>query len=157
MEGLLLYLDKAEKMQYSSVLTILTLMLEVQSLENRQTVFDIERKQSLLARELSKYRFVPYLSPTGAGAWTMEWQVVRVGRQSSSRIETIALQLILSYATAGDLNRFRKCSDCSRWMYAKFRHQVFCSTKCQQRNYGKSEEWKLHRRNYMRKYRRDTM
>jgi len=158
-DGLLGYLDKAEKRRYSSVITILTLMLEMQSQEKRQTALDIEQKKLLLYRELNKYRFIPDLSPLTAGRrWILEWHVTRAGRRHAfSRSETNSLQLILSYATAGQLHRFRKCSNCSRWLYARFRHQVFCSTKCQQQQYGKSEKWKLHRRNYMRKYRRDTM
>jgi len=156
MGGLLLYLERAEKMRHSSVITILTLMQDIQSAGSRATASEIDEKLLLLARELSKYRFIPDYSPE-IGRWRLEWRVRKVGRRVSSRSETNALQFILHFATAGELDRFRKCSECSRWIYAKFSHQQFCSTKCQQKKYGKSEKWKLHRRDYMRQYRRDTM
>jgi hypothetical protein len=52
----------------------------------------------------------------------------------------------------GELTRLRRCSQCQKWLFARFRHQTFCSTKCQQKNYTQSDAWKAHRRAYMRRY-----
>ena len=61
-----------------------------------------------------------------------------------------ALQVILKLTQIGDLTRLRHCAQCQKWLYARFRHQVFCSTACQQKNYTKCEQFKAHRRRYMR-------
>jgi hypothetical protein len=53
----------------------------------------------------------------------------------------------------GDVGRIRRCSKCSKWFYARFRHKKFCSANCQQSHYRSSEEWKAHRRRWMRRYR----
>ena len=51
------------------------------------------------------------------------------------------------------LDRVRQCLRCSKWFYARVRHQRNCSTVCQQSYYRSAEEWKAHRREYMRRYR----
>ena len=61
--------------------------------------------------------------------------------------------LITHLAEQGLLDRVRQCGKCRTWFYARFRHQQFCSTKCQTSHYKGSEEWKAHRREWMRNYR----
>lgn len=153
MHGFLGYLDEAERKQQNGAIKILQLLLELQPTKKNEKAVDVARKRDLLDDELSKYRFVPDLYPRPGGGWTIEWQILVRGKARLQNMDNAALQMILRFATGGELNRLRKCSLCSHWMYAKFRHQVFCSTKCQQRHYGQSEKWKLHRSEYMRKYR----
>jgi hypothetical protein len=153
MDGFLGYLDKAEKRRQNGAIKILQLLLELQPTKKSEKAVDVARKKDLLDDELSKYQFVPDLSPRPAGGWTIEWQILIRGKAKSQSIDNSALQMILRFATGGQLNRLRKCSLCSHWMYAKFRHQMFCSTKCQQRHYAQSEKWKLYRSKYMREYR----
>jgi hypothetical protein len=113
---------------------------------------DPAHKEFLLYRELSRYRFVPRPELRRRG-WVMNWQITRRTKQAWSDIEGIALEMILEFAIAKRLNRLRKCSNCSEWIFAKFRHQMYCSTKCQQKHYGQSEESKRYRREYMKRYR----
>jgi hypothetical protein len=155
MSGLFAYLDRAEKKQGHRVIKILNLMLELQPTKKYEKVVDGVHKKLLLDRELSKFRFCPDLYPIGRDRWTLGWRILSRGSNPLTRFDTAALQLILQLAAAGKLNRLRKCSECSQWMYAKFRHQVFCSTACQQRHYRHSDKWKQNRREYMRKYRSD--
>ena len=68
----------------------------------------------------------------------------------------MAVEVILDIAKVGYLGRLRRCLQCRKWLYARFRHQNFCSVKCQQKQYTGSEEWKAHRRAYMREYYRRT-
>jgi hypothetical protein len=55
------------------------------------------------------------------------------------------------------LDRVRRCSKCRIWFFARFRHQRYCTTRCQQSAYKTSEEWKDRRRKYMREYRRTQL
>ncbi len=154
MEGLLGYLDGAEKAKDNGIIAILRLMQELQSPGKSDSAPTIAHKKSLLDSRLSKYRFVPDLLPRRHGrGWTREWHVLPVGRKGLSRFEASVLEMVLRYALAGTVTRLRKCVDCSRWYYAKVQHQTFCSPACQQRHYRHSEKGKLNKRLYMRKYR----
>lgn len=127
--------------------------------EKYKLQLEIEKRKSVLNRELARYRFLPFVSPHWGGRWLLIWQIqsrvpkkVKLHRGVMELHDGTALQMILDLARAGYLNRLRRCSACRRWLYAKFRHQNFCSTKCQQKHYTQSEEWKAHRREYMRRY-----
>jgi hypothetical protein len=50
--------------------------------------------------------------------------------------------------------RIRRCKNCTRWFFARFRHQSYCQEKCQREHFRSSEEWKEKRRVYMRRYMR---
>ena len=62
---------------------------------------------------------------------------------------------IIRLGEQGLLDRIRQChwSECRKWFYARFAHQHFCSTDCQQDAFYKTEHWKRHRREYMRRLR----
>ena len=127
--------------------------------EKYKLQLEIEKRISVLNRELARHRFLPFAFPHWGGRWLLIWQIqsrarkkVRLHRGVMELDDGRALQMILDLARAGYLNRLRRCSHCRRWLYAKFRHQHFCSTKCQQKHYTQSEEWKAHRREYMRHY-----
>lgn len=127
--------------------------------EKYKLQLEIEKRKSVLNRELARYRFLPFASPHWEGRWLLIWQIQLRERKKRKPHRGVmelddgtALQMILDLARAGYLNRLRRCSHCRRWLYAKFRHQNFCSTKCQQKHYTQSEEWKAHRREYMRRY-----
>jgi hypothetical protein len=117
---------------------------------------EIERRKAALNRELARYRFTPYAYTTGPNRWTVIWWRERERPEWPGEMtEGQALELILNLARYRHLNRLRHCSHCRSWLYAKFRHQNFCSMKCQQKQYTQSDEWKEHRRKYMRNYYRD--
>jgi hypothetical protein len=125
----------------------------------------ITDKTYQINKELSKYRFLPRTWSTGAPKpWTVMWEVVP-NSSTKTRFreglfqlnDGIALRMILDFARAGYLTRLRRCLRCRNWLYAKFKHQDFCSTKCQQKHYAMSPERKEKRRDYMRGYRQRTM
>jgi hypothetical protein len=67
-----------------------------------------------------------------------------------------ALLSVLSLSEKGVLDRVRKCPRCGKWFFARFRHQRFCKTKCQQKHFRDSAAWKAHRNQWMRNYYRQT-
>lgn len=121
----------------------------------------VTEKTNHINRELRKYRFLPRIWSIGAfKSWTVLWDVLP-NRATKARLrkglyelnDGMALRMILDFARAGCLTRLRRCLRCHKWLYARFRHQDFCSTKCQQKHYATSPEWKAKRRDYMRRYR----
>lgn len=71
--------------------------------------------------------------------------------------EAQAVVCLLNLAELGLVDRIRQCGWCTTWFYARFKHQRFCKTECQQSAYAKTPDWREHRRNYMRKYRREEL
>jgi len=123
----------------------------------------IDELQAVVDHELDRFRFRPFAHRLlGIGRWNVMW---RVSPQKPPQVihgvmqmdAGTALQLILDLARAGQLTRLRRCSCCQKWFYAGISHRKFCSTKCQQKHYARSEEWRTKRRLYMRDYRQQTM
>jgi len=69
-----------------------------------------------------------------------------------SAVTRAVLQIML-LGREGLLSRVRRCLKCRRWFFARFRHQNFCGTPCQQKFYRDNPEWREGRRKYMQKYR----
>jgi hypothetical protein len=69
--------------------------------------------------------------------------------------EAQAIVHLLNLAELGLIDRIRQCGWCTTWFYARFNHQRFCKTECQQAEYAKTPASKARRRDYMRKYRSD--
>jgi hypothetical protein len=120
--------------------------------------WEIEKRRATLQRELSKYRFTPHAEVMigGGGQGASQWAVWWRGEHNAKRekhlrmVTSEALEMILKLTQLGDLTRLRRCRLCKKWLFARFRHQYFCSTKCQQKSYTQTDEWKEHRRRYMR-------
>lgn len=120
--------------------------------------WEVAEREAKIQRELSRYRFTPHVvvAMGGGGQAPSQWHAWWKGdpmwekhlRMNSSE----ALEMILKLTEAGDLTRLRRCTQCEKWLIARFQHQRFCSIKCQQKNFTATAEWKEHRRVYMRKY-----
>jgi hypothetical protein len=128
--------------------------------EKYELHWEIEKRRALLEKELSRYRFTPRAEVLmgGGGKEPSVWGAWWKGDEGSKWEKHLrmtasdALELILKLTQAGDLTRIRRCSQCKKWLFARTRHQTFCSTRCQQKNYTQSGTWKAHRRAYMRRY-----
>ncbi len=169
------YLTEAKTPKQKRVVDIVEEMLE---LERAQPVFtkkdlergmrgakwnqqrQVDRRKAMLNKRLAGYSFHPWLWGPTEKRWLVTWETERLGgrrallgEHGELRLrEGQALETIVNLARSGYLDRLRRCVHCHKWLYAKFRHQNFCSMKCQQKHYTQSEEWKAHRREYMRRY-----
>ena len=65
-----------------------------------------------------------------------------------------AIQKMLALSRNGYLDRVRTCVACEQWFYARFSHAKFCSRGCQQRYFRSSEDFKEHKKQYMRALRK---
>ena len=175
------FLNQAKALQGKRIVLVLEMMLKLEEMtrpirpeepmiaavewertdpKKYELHWEIEKLRALLERELSRYRFIPRAAVVMGGGgqrpsmWATWWKG-DVGLRAEQHLRmkpSEALELILKLTQAGDLTRLRRCSQCQKWLFARTRHQVFCSTKCQQKNYTQSDTWKAHRRAYMRRY-----
>lgn len=77
--------------------------------------------------------------------WTWDY-----GKDPATR----AVHLLMQLCEAGYFSRIRNCKKCTAWFFAKYRHQVFCSQKCQIAHYRRTDKFKAHHRDYTRTLRR---
>jgi hypothetical protein len=174
------FLNKTATRPGKKIVTILEMMLEIEMMtrpikpeepmiaavewektdpNKYELHWEIEKRRALLERELSRYRFTPRAEVAmggggkGPSVWAAWWKGDDSGREEHLRMTAPeALELILKLTQVGDLARLRRCTQCRKWLFARFRHQNFCSQKCQQKSYTQSDAWKMHRRAYMRRY-----
>lgn len=176
------FLNQTKSQRGKKVVQILEQMLELEELaepidgilwvpeglentdpEKYKLLWNIAVKNLYLNKELAFFQFRPRAEVSVGGSghasqWSTWW-----GRDSRERRETElrlapseAMELILKLTDIGELSRLRRCSHCKQWLYARFRHQNFCSMKCQQKHYTQTDEWRARRRTYMRNYYRNN-
>ena len=100
---------------------------------------------------LSRYNFRLGVSDSLGPYWTER------NMRPINPSEAQAVVYLLNLAELGLIDRIRQCGWCTTWFYARFKHQRFCKTECQQNAYAKTTGWREHRRDYMRKYRREQL
>lgn len=129
-----------------------------------------------LHRHLSKYAFHPFFIPTGS-ATEVHW--IPLGRKKYMHMNkkvplswlvggtagvagfmlnrefdydaTDAVFNLTRLAEQGLLDRLKRCR-CGLWVFARFSHQRFCSSKCREQEFRSSTGWKEHRRKKAREY-----
>jgi hypothetical protein len=122
-------------------------------------------KKMILRFNLLISRCQIYPSPREVSLLTtnlrFRWELVRAPRRplnpgpnwrSNARMDDLdALLCIVYLAQTGYLSRVEKCH-CGRWYFQRVDSQQFCSAKCRQWQFSKSERFRAHRRAYMRRY-----
>ena len=103
---------------------------------------------------LARYRMRPVLRTLDTTGKSKSAATLEFDWDYGESLAARAVLLIMSLGNLGLVQRVRRCRKCNRWFYGKFSHQEFCSPKCQQTHYKSSPEWREHRKQYMRKYRR---
>lgn len=148
--GLVSYLNSAKAPRARKIVHTLEQLLALEEIGPDK----MDRRLNDLNRELRTYRFRLQLAPWydknwHATRWFLYWYSGRPGRKPIASFGP--LDMIFELARGGHLSRLRRCSRCRNWLYAGSKHQIFCSTKCQQKNYTTTEAFKAHRREYMRR------
>jgi len=115
--------------------------------KKRERVRLLQQIDSYLRRYNFRLRVADSLGPD----WTER------NLRSIDPSEAQAVVYLLNLADLGLIDRIRQCGWCTTWFYARFKHQRFCKTECQQSAYAKTTDWREHRRDYMRKYRREQL
>jgi hypothetical protein len=123
-----------------------------------------ERLIGRVNRLLSAFKLFPRYERTVRSSWRVSWIHTTNRNRLYIRInaggndddipfgEGDAVSSVLRLAELGRLNQLRECA-CGKWFYARFSHQQFCKTSCQQKRFRGTEQYRAHRRQYMRKYR----
>jgi hypothetical protein len=117
-----------------------------------KTYSKVEPMVTLVNSSLGGFPQRLQLTVTSAGRLDIDWMR---GRSKASRPDE-TIWPMLQLVRQGYLNRIRSCQECRKWFYARFGHQTFCGTACQQKFYRSSPEWMAHRREWMRNYRQLT-
>jgi hypothetical protein len=125
--------------------------------ENRvQTFLKIARRVSHLFRS---YKFYPLVWPFGPGL-IQQWAPItgpdgtfkkRWPPIAGEYTDNQAIYELTWLMANHDILRIRQC-DCGRWLYARFRHQRFCSAKCRDKANKLTPKWREYRRKKAREY-----
>lgn len=111
-----------------------------------------------ISRLFRRYTFFPCLMPFGPSLF-QQWAPISgpfgkfrgtwppIGGQYSDNQAIFELTWLMPH----DIARIRECV-CGKWLYSKFSHQRFCSSKCREKAFKSSPEWQEYRRNKARDY-----
>ena len=108
---------------------------------------------------LLRYKFTPMLwgfGPLITSQWTPiagpDGEFKRKWPPSDGKYDDVQAVFDISWSAEDrSLARIRECV-CTRWFFAKFSHQRFCSTKCREKVFRSSPGWKEYRRQKAREY-----
>jgi hypothetical protein len=80
----------------------------------------------------------------------VSWSLVT--EESSIALFSVQVRCVLQLIEQGAILKIRRCQQCTKWYFAHFPHQEFCSTSCRRKHQSGSEKFKAERRKYMRDY-----
>lgn len=104
---------------------------------------------------LNRYRTKPVINGatvSGNGLWVRQQNVRHnydPAREPWHVTESDAVLMLLNLADEGTLDLLKQCDWCKRWFKGKS-NKTFCSVPCRRSHHRSSEEFKAHRRAYMR-------
>src|SRR5439155_18678252 len=111
-------------------------------LANVRRFMAVRRK---LKGQLERYWFRPEQERTVHGSWIVLWKHLNkaggiriIVSQQGDEVPVNEGDAVLSLFRLGEegyFDRIRQCRLCSKWLFARFKHQGYCSTKCQLRSY----------------------
>lgn len=133
---------------------------------------EIEGLGSQITRMMAKFDIRPSLHGS-ANHWRIFWSVGDPqpqggdpGEMNWMELETYVNQpmnpaeadqllalLIMGAATAGYLQQIIRCDHCGQWLRRRVAGQEFCSSRCRERAFQSTTEYKAQRAEYMRKKR----
>jgi hypothetical protein len=116
-----------------------------------------DRLETMTARFndlISRFKVFPRLIDTESSEeWIFRWELVHAPRKELKSMAARSKRRMddLDALFAIVLSRMMQCY-CDKWYFERTCSQQFCSPKCRQSVFSKSEEFKAHRREYMRRY-----
>jgi hypothetical protein len=133
-----------------------------------------QQPYTALQRTLQRYSFQVSLTGTIYGDWMLNlycptprnefrWNTeygdqpqgaVTISRGTYGVSEGDAVLAVLRLTERGLFNRIRQCATCTRqWLYAKHRNYRFCSAKCREDYYVRSDDYRRRKAVQMRQHR----
>lgn len=113
---------------------------------------ELEKMEKSINRFLSRYKAHPCLTwmhlPHGWGFWEADWMPDR--SVSHSAMELRLVLAAMDIAETRRLSALRQCVECRRWLFARFKHQRFCSQRCKDGFHKFNEADKKRRRDWAR-------
>ena len=117
---------------------------------------ELNKTIKLYWKLIKRYRFFPMIQPWSKSP--CHWVPVEHGRNKLSDESPLlryddydAVRDLAELADAGWFAKLLRCR-CGCWLFARFRHQRFCSAKCREKEYKTTPEWRAHRREKARQY-----
>ena len=109
-----------------------------------------------LQRRLFEYKYYPMFFPV-ASLTVAHWLPATGGFRRTLQgwpigySDVNAVFDLVQLSELGLLHRLFRCT-CSKWIFARFAHQRFCSSRCREQEFRSSAEWKAKRRQKAREY-----
>jgi hypothetical protein len=118
----------------------------------------LEKLTRRISDSLRRYKFYPFVWATTSRVSVWSWMPAHGpdGKPSLDAdvklyTEFKAVRDIMGLAGAKLLPRIKECR-CGKWMFLRFSHQRFCSSKCREKEFRSSPESKAYRREKAREY-----
>lgn len=104
-----------------------------------------------LNEELAKFTHTPQIDlhefyDGNRVSWTLVAEVSPIALLSQQ------VKCVVQLIAQGAILNIRRCQECAKWYFARFSHQEFCTASCRGKHFGKTEDFKQKRRDYMRDY-----
>jgi len=120
-----------------------------------------DRPHSDLARALKRYGFrIRLTMPSMDVHWLFNMYCLRRAddfcweTQYGFRVfEGDAVMATSRLAERGLLSRVRVCATCSQWLFARHSNYKFCNSRCRERYYTSTDEYRARKAGHMRQYR----
>ena len=131
------------------IISALQKLDECQAIDRRRFVREQLPKIDAMNKTLQQFQARPILrplSPLGNG-FRLEWQ-----RIEGSDLELMAALRAVELTQEGQIASLKECAnpDCKRWLFARFKHQRFCSESCKEDFHQFNEADKKRRREWAR-------
>jgi hypothetical protein len=122
----------------------------------------LDKMRSQFNDLISRFKIFPRLIDTESfEEWGFRWELVhaprkelnpRAHRESKWTTDDLdALFAIVRLAQSAYLSRMKQ-RHCGDWFFERTYTQEFCTAKCRQWAFSKTDEFRAHRREYMRRY-----
>jgi len=111
----------------------------------------IELNRDVLKRDIAA---LEASDPILGNRWELEFDAKRHSWFLQTSPAWRALEVLVEFANTGELNSLRECRICKRWFFARTNDHVCCTSRCRQKLYASSPDFRAKRAKYMRALRK---